>query len=109
MSDYSEKRQYERYSYDTPVILYKLDSNETYAYAKLKNYSQGGVYLRTNEYVDVGQKVLVQTQNFYEDSKGPEKYEKYYGKIKWVESFENNSHSSAYGYGIEYDQPVYYS
>ena len=67
------------------------------------------MYIKTNEYLDVDQPVLIKMQNYYKDSKGPEKYEKYYGKIRWIENYDTKSHSSTYGYGIEYDQPVYYS
>ncbi|MBU1343587.1 MAG: PilZ domain-containing protein [Proteobacteria bacterium] len=108
MEDYSEKRLYERYDYQEPVSLHRYESQDQFYAAKMYNYSSGGMYLRTNEEMTVGQHVYVRLKNYYADSKGPEKYKNYSGYIRWSDELGTSVPSGQYGYGVEYTKPVYY-
>lgn len=109
MTKYTEKRMYERYAYETPQIMYKKDSNGGYNFATMTNYSQGGMYLKSSEYMDIGQHVIIKMEAYNENANGPEKYNYYYGQIRWIKNFHTKPYDSSYGYGIEYDQQVSYS
>ena len=108
MSDYMGKRQYERYEYNAPMYLYKHESQDQYYYANMSNYSSGGMSLKTDEKMDVGQHVYIRTKNYNKDSSGPEKYEEYSGYVIYSNELGTSVPSGQYGYGIKYAEPVYY-
>jgi len=108
MEDYSDKRNHERRDCKTPVHLYRYDTPDTYYDADMYNYSEGGGYLQTTEKINVGQQVYVKIKNYYRDVKGPGKYETYTGYVRWSNELGTSSPGGQYGYGIEYEIPVYY-
>ncbi|OQY51479.1 MAG: hypothetical protein B6230_04830 [Desulfobacteraceae bacterium 4572_89] len=108
MENPSEKRQHERYELQLPVSLYRYDSQDQYYEGIIYNYSNGGMYLETNEKIDIDEEVFVRIKNYDQNSKGPEKYEKYSGYLKWSNELGTSSPGGQYGYGIEYAEPVYY-
>jgi len=114
MENSSEKRQYERRDCKTAVHLYRYDTqkkyyeSDTYYDAYMCNYSEGGGYLETSEKINVGQQVYVEMKNYYKTSSGPEKYETYTGYVQWSNELGTSSPGGQYGYGIKYENPVYY-
>ncbi len=108
MEDYSEKRKYYRYDYNSPVFLRTYDSQENYYKGSLRNYGGGGLYLQSDENLDVGQEVYVKIANYSQGSEGPEKYRNYSGYVKWSNDLGTSSPGGQYGYGVEYAEPVYY-
>jgi len=104
----SEKRQYERHDFQLPVYLYRYDAQDKYYEANIYNYSNGGMCLKTNEKIDIHEQVYVKIKNLDKTSKGPEKYEKYSGYLRWSSELGTSSPGGQYGYGIEYAEPVYY-
>jgi hypothetical protein len=109
MAEFTEKRIHERHDYETPKVMYKKDSKDVYNYATITNYSQGGLYMKATEYMDIGQTVIVKMEEHRQNATGLEKYDYYYGQIRWIKNFHTNPYDSSYGYGIEYDRPVSYS
>ena len=108
MEDYSEKRAYERYDYDTDLQLRRYDTKE-YAYeANMGNYSRQGMYFTTKEKLNIGQEVYIKIQNYNPDSDGPEQYRSYTGYVKWSEDLGTSIPNGQYGYGVQYAEPVYY-
>ncbi len=110
MAGYTEKRMYQRVELEnqSPKVMYKKESNDVYNYARIVNYSNSGIYLKTNEYLDIGQHVILKMEDYDPAKKGPEKYDYYYGQIRWIKNFHTKPYDSSYGYGIEYDQMVTY-
>lgn len=106
MSEYSEKRTHLRYAYETSRVVFKKDASADYCYATLINYSPGGMYIETNEYMDIGQAVIIKMEDFNQDAKGPEKYDFYYGQIKWIKNFHTTIYNANHGYGIQFDKPA---
>ena len=109
MADYTEKRVHERVNYPKPTVLYKKGFSEGYHSGTMTNCSKGGMYLKTDEYLTVGQPVIIKMESRQAREDGPDSYDYYYGQIRWVRNFHTEPYDSAYGYGIEYDQPVYYT
>ncbi len=108
MEDYSEKRHYERFDDQVPASLHRYDSQDRFYAAKIYNYSSGGMYLRTNEEMTVGQHVYVRIKNSDSDPKGPGKHKDYSGYIRWSDELGTSIPNGQYGYGVEYSEPVYY-
>ncbi len=103
MTGYSEKRRHDRIHYETSRLMYKKDSKAPYSYAAMTNYSPGGLYLRTNEYMDIGQPIIVKMEEYDINATGPERYDYYYGQIRWIKNFHTKSYDPSYGYGIQFD------
>lgn len=59
MEAYENKRQYERHDYSSPMSLYLTDDLDQSCFAQMKDYSQGGVSLFTDEQFHVGHKVYL--------------------------------------------------
>lgn len=102
----SEKRQYQRYSHETPAYLYQHDDRDQFYEAGMYNYSQGGMYLKTDQKIDINQQVYIKIRNYDKNGKGPEKNEYYSGYVKWSEDLGTSSPGGHYGYGVEYEVPA---
>ncbi len=106
MADYYEKRQYERYDYTTSVHLYRYENPEQYTPAVLGNYSSGGLYLETDNELEVGQQVYVKIENHDPAAGNFETYDQYTGYVRWSSELGTSQPGGQYGYGIEYDNPM---
>jgi len=104
------KRRYQRYERNSPIHLYRMDFQEQYYYAEMKDYCQGGLSLLTNEKLVVGQLVYLEMKNYDVSATGPEKYKSYSGSVKWASSCSpSNGHAKGFNkYGVEYHEPVDY-
>ena len=103
---YQEKRRYQRYEYSSPMSLYRMDCQDQYSYAEMKDHSKGGLSMLTNEKLVIGQIVYLEMKNYDEHTTGPEKCKSYSGCIKWINSSSssNGEPTASYQYGIESDE-----
>ena len=110
MEDHTDKRHYQRYDYKSPMHLHRIDSQDQSYYAEMRDYSQGGLSLMTNEKLVVGHLVYLEMKNYNAYSTGPEKYKGYRGSVKWVSPYSSSDLDAEgpYEYGIEYSEPAYY-
>lgn len=106
MGSYEEKRHYERYEYSSPMLLYRMDYQDQYYYAEMKDYSKGGLSLLSNEKLVAGQLVYLEMKNYDEYATGPEKQKSYSGSVKWSNPYipSNSDTKALYEYGIEYHE-----
>jgi len=104
------KRHYQRYDYSSPMNLYRMDYQDQYYYAEMKDYSQGGLSLLTNEKLVVGQFVYLEMKDYDMDATGPEKNRSYSGSVKWSSPYSSSDGDAkgSYKYGIEYYESAYY-
>ncbi len=72
VESYEEKRHYKRYEYNSPMSLYRMDYQDQYYYAEMKDYSRGGLSLLSNEKLVVGQLVYLEMKNYDDNAAGPE-------------------------------------
>lgn len=87
-----------------------MDYQDQSYYAEMKDYSQGGLSLLTNEKLVIGQLVYLEMKNYDEQAAGPEKCKCYSGSVKWA-SLYSSPHGGAkdsYKYGIEYHESACY-
>lgn len=104
---YDNQRSYERYGYETQV-QYACSDEKKYYDAKMCNYSNGGMYFETPYPVEEGSKLYIKMKNYSPSGSGPEAYETYYGKAKWVAPYAG-SDTPYYGVGVQYKKSVDYS
>ena len=104
------KRRYQRYEYSSPMYLYRMDHQDQCYYAEMKDYSQGGLALLTNEKLVVGQLVYLEMKNHNKDAAGPEKTKSYSGSVKWINPYSSSDGDvkDSYKYGIEYYESTHY-
>lgn len=103
-----EKRNYQRYDHVTKKIMYQADPENKFNNAMLINYSEGGMLLRTDKHIEVGQPLTIKMKESKEQTTGPEKYDFYFGQIKWTDNDNKHPATKVFHYGIEYDAPVKY-
>ena len=106
MTEFNERRMHDRFDHITSKVMVKKDPEDAYTSATIINYSEGGMYLRTNEYMQIGQPVIIKMEESKKDTTGPEKYDSYNGKIRWIENIQLKADVSKYQYGIEYHQLI---
>ncbi len=104
MEAFEEKRHYQRYEHKSSMHLHRMDSQDQYYYAEMKDYSQGGLSLLTKERLVVGHIVYLEMKDYDEHAAGPEKNKNYSGSVKWVSPYSssNSDAKASYKYGIEY-------
>ncbi len=111
MEYHNEKRRYHRSEYKSPMHLYRIDSQDQAYYAEMRDYSQGGLSLMTNEKLVIGHLIYLEMKNHHASATGPEKYKGYCGSVKWVSSYSSSdldAKKGSYKYGIEYREPANY-
>lgn len=115
MEDHADKRHYQRYECKSPMHLHRIDSQDQSYYAEMRDYSQGGLSLMTNEKLVVGHLIYLEMKNYNAHATGPEKYKSYRGIVKWISSYSTpgpitpgSDMNGPYKYGIEYSEPAYY-
>ncbi len=101
------QRSYDRYDYEAEV-QYAYAGEEKYYDAKVYNYSNGGMYFKTQYPVAAGSKLYIKMKNYAPSGSGPEAYKSYYGSARWYSRYAG-SDTPYYGVGIEYKEPVDYS
>jgi len=111
MSYYQNNRRYERYNYESPVLIYPETNSGHYYYGRLHDYSKGGMYFNTDGDLKADEKYLIQMLDHDDSAAGPEKYEKYEGVIRWAEipsKYYDKDNLYYFGYGVAYPEPVTY-
>ena len=106
MEPHKEKRRYQRFENQSPMNLHRMDCQDQCYYAEMKDYSQGGLSMITNEKLIIGQLVYLEMKNYNENVKGPEKQKNYSGSVKWAIPYLSSSSdaNASYKYGIEYHE-----
>ena len=104
VESHEDKRRYQRCRYNSPMFLYRMDHQDQFYYAEMKDYSKGGLSLLSNEKLVVDQLVYLEMKDYDEHATGPEKHRSYSGSVKWVAPYSssNSDAKASYKYGIEY-------
>lgn len=88
--------------------LHRMDYQDQSYYAEMIDYSQGGLAMRTNEKLVIGQFVYLEMRNYDKASAGPERQKSYSGSVKWTDPsrLDGGKNKGPYKYGIGYSNPV---
>ncbi len=106
MPSFNEKRISQRYDHITPNVKFKTGSDDQYHIGILVNYSENGMYIKSNKLIDIGNSISLHMPDHSKRTTGPDKYARYSGQIKRTEIYTNLPGNTLYGYGLEYDRPV---
>ena len=107
----SENRKYERYTCQAPIMIYNKDASDDYYYGLTYNYSQGGMYVKTDGDLEAEEYYVIKMLNYDDTAAGPEKYQEYRGLVRWAQLPDSPGGGDSnyyYGYGVEFTRPVVY-
>lgn len=107
MDEHKEKRKYQRLVSDSPMGMYRMDEQDLRYYARMNDYSPGGLSMTTSEKLVIGQLVYLEMTHHDPVADGPEKFKGFSGCIKWTAPYKEYDHESMelYKYGLEYLNP----
>ena len=106
-----DNRRYSRYSCQAAIMIYPDEYPEKYHYGLSYNYSNRGMYIKTDGDLNPYYNYVIKMLNYDENMGGPEKYNEYNVSIRWVQSHQSGMYSDSnyyYGYGVEYIESVDY-
>ena len=95
----SEDRDEARFDHNSPLQVKDLGSGQIYE-ARMRNFSNGGIYFESDGLLQKGTKIYISVQNSpYAQSSGVLEY--YNGDVMWRKSLKKSFFK--YGYGIQLD------
>ena len=91
----TERREYERFSCDTP-ILHNISSPDTFHKGTMYNFSKRGLYFESNENLLEGHEISISILKPKQQlTKKPHQY--FFVKIMWHQDLQDSSYQSGYG------------
>ena len=97
----SEERNDTRFDNISPLQVKDLSTGEMYE-ARMKNYSNGGIYFESNGILQKGSKIYICIQNSpYSQSSGVLEY--YTGKVMWRKFLKRSFFKCGYGVQLVFD------
>ena len=82
MARHDEKREYERYNLDTPIV-YAFQDSDQFNQARLCNYCKGGMCFQAGNAIEPGSDIYIMMENFSPDSIDAEFYDGYLAEVRW--------------------------
>ena len=88
---YNEKREYQRYDLNAPVIYAYQDSDQ-FSKAQLCNYCEGGMCFKACNAIEPGSDIYIMMEDFSPDAANAEFYDGYRAEVRWCRniSLDNN-------------------
>jgi PilZ domain-containing protein len=102
MPVFIEKRKHHRFDHITSNIKYTKSPEIPYMQALLINYSENGMFLKTNEHMDIDQMVLVRLDDSSENAISHDMLNSSQGVVRWMDHYYSHAHGTLYRYGIEF-------
>lgn len=81
MTDYKEKRAYERHRYAAP-ITYTNGDGEDYRKGEMLNFSKGGLYFRSYSELEQGTKIQIRLEDLFSAASRPEYIPNYHAQVR---------------------------
>ena len=104
MQKTGERRVFERYDIDAPLVFAYHDTDEFFQ-AVMCNYSNEGMCFNTSEAVDPGSDIYIMMENYSSDDLHAELYEGYFAEVKWCRRLQTQE-VSGYRVGVKYYKTV---
>jgi hypothetical protein len=82
MTVYDEKREYERFDLDTPIV-YAFQDSDQFNPARICNYCKGGMCFKANDALEPGSDIYIMMENFSPDAVGADFYDGYLAEVRW--------------------------
>ena len=104
MTRYDEKREYERYDLDTPIV-YAFQDSDQFNPARLCNYCRGGMCFETNNAVEPGADIYIMMEDFLPDSIDADFYDGYLAEVRWCQKMMRDN-AEEFKVGVKYYQTI---
>ena len=99
-----ERRVFERYDNDTPIV-YAYHNTDHFFHAVMCNYSNEGMCFKTSKAVDPGSDVYIMMEDYSPDTVHADLYEGYFAEVRWCR--QSSSHEvPGYQVGVKYYKTV---
>lgn len=77
-----ERRVFERYDNDAPII-YAYHNTDQFLHALMCNYSKDGMCFKTPDAIDPGSDIYIMMENYSPDTIHADLYEGYFAEVRW--------------------------
>jgi len=104
MKTKDEKRVFERYDNDAPII-YAYHNTDRFFHALMCNYSKEGMCFKTADVVDTGSDIYIMMENYDPDTIHAELYEGYFAEVRWSRQIPDLE-KPEYRVGVKYYKTV---
>ena len=100
MQKKDERRVFERYDNDAPVV-YAYHDTDRFFQAVMCNYSIEGMCFQTSKAVDPGSDVYIMMENYSPDTVHADLYEGYFAEVRWCQKLSSPA-PPRYQVGVRY-------
>ena len=104
MKTKDERRVFERYDNDAPVI-YAYHNTDRFFQALMCNYSNEGMCFKTSDVIDTGSDIYIMMENYAPDTIHAELYEGHFAEVRWCRQLPDPE-VSGYKVGVKYYKTV---
>ncbi len=104
MTRYEEKREYERYNLETPIV-YAFQDTDEFNRARLCNYCKGGMCFEVFDALEPGSDIYIMMENFSPDAVGVEFYDGYLAEVRWCRKLPRDNNEQ-FIVGVKYYQTI---
>jgi len=104
MQKKDERRVFERYDNDAPIV-YAYHDTDRFFQAVMCNYSTEGMCFKTSKAVDPGSDVYIMMENYSSDTVHADLYEGYFAEVRWCQQL-SSLEVPGYQVGVKYYKTV---
>ena len=104
MAGYSDKREYERYDLDAPIV-YAFQDSDQFNHARLCNYCKGGMCFQAGDAIEPGSDIYIMMENFSPDTIDVEFYDGYLAEVRWCRAHSIEP-ADQFLIGVKYYQTI---
>ena len=104
MTFHDEKREYERFDLDTPIV-YAFQDSDQFNQARMCNYCKGGMCFEASNALEPGSDIYIMMENFSPDAVGAEIYDGYLAEVRWYRKISRRK-ADQFMVGVKYYQTV---
>jgi PilZ domain len=104
MQKKDERRVYDRYRIDAPIV-YAYHDTDHFFQAVMCNHSNEGMCFNTAQPVDPGSDIYIMMENYSPDSTDADLYDGYFAEVKWCQQLTSHK-VPGYQVGVKYYKTV---
>jgi hypothetical protein len=104
MQQKEERRVFERYDNDAPIV-YAYHDTDRFFHAVMCNYSDEGMCFKTSKAVDPGSDVYIMMENYSPDTVHADLYEGFFAEVRWCQQLSSHE-APGYQVGVKYYKTV---
>jgi hypothetical protein len=104
MNKMDERRVFERYDHDAPII-YVYHDTDRFMPAVMCNYSSDGMCFKTPHKIKPGSEIYIMMENYSLDAIHNDLYEGYFAEVRWCRRHSEPA-GTGYQVGVKYYKTV---